>query len=99
LPELFEFFRSVVTPANMMIAADGTPKMTDFGPAKRLEADSNETRSGAILGTPCFMSPEQASGELHRVAFDKGSTSHATASIRSAVVENPENPIESRAAA
>ena len=50
-----------------MIAADGTLKVTDFGLAKRLEDDSNETRSGAILGTPCYMSPEQASGESHRV--------------------------------
>ncbi len=54
-------------PANVMIAADGTFKVTDFGLAKRLDDDSNETRSGAILGTPCYMSPEQAGGESHRV--------------------------------
>ena len=39
-----------------------TPKITDFGLAKNLESDSGHTRTGAILGTPSYISPEQASG-------------------------------------
>src|SRR6202034_2694043 len=50
-------------PANVLLASDGTLKITDFGLAKRLEGDSSQTRSGSILGTPSYMSPEQARGE------------------------------------
>jgi len=54
-------------PANVMLAADGTLKITDFGLAKRLEGDSTQTRTGSILGTPTYMAPEQARGETHGV--------------------------------
>ena len=54
-------------PANVLIAADGTLKVTDFGLVKRLEDDSSQTRTGSILGTPSYMSPEQAKGETHNV--------------------------------
>ena len=50
-------------PANVLLAADGTLKITDFGLVKRLESDSGQTRSGSILGTPSYMAPEQARGE------------------------------------
>jgi eukaryotic-like serine/threonine-protein kinase len=50
-------------PANVLIAADGTLKITDFGLVKRLESDSGQTRTGSILGTPSYMAPEQARGE------------------------------------
>ena len=49
-------------PANVLLAADGAPKITDFGLAKRLDADAAQTRTGDILGTPSYMAPEQARG-------------------------------------
>jgi serine/threonine protein kinase len=46
-------------PANVLLSADSQPKVTDFGLAKRFDEQGN-TRSGAILGTPSYMAPEQA---------------------------------------
>ena len=51
-------------PANVLLMPDGTPKVTDFGLAKLLGAsESSATQTGAILGTPSYMAPEQARGE------------------------------------
>jgi serine/threonine-protein kinase len=49
-------------PSNILIDREGRPHVTDFGLAKRVTGDTQLTRSGAILGTPCHMAPEQAAG-------------------------------------
>ena len=49
-------------PANILIDGEGHPHVTDFGLAKRIHDDIEMTASGAILGTPAYMSPEQAVG-------------------------------------
>jgi len=56
-------------PHNVMIEADGTPRLTDFGLAKiRDDSSASLTASGAILGTPAYMSPEQADGDRHQTS-------------------------------
>src|SRR5439155_19587764 len=47
-------------PGNILLAADGTPKVTDFGLAKRLDSSAGLTRTGAGFGTPSYMAPDQA---------------------------------------
>ena len=54
-------------PSNILYSSDGIPKVTDFGLAKRLESDSKQTESGQIMGTPCYMAPEQATGKTRDV--------------------------------
>ncbi|HEY5914066.1 MAG TPA: protein kinase [Verrucomicrobiae bacterium] len=50
-------------PSNILIDQEDQPRITDFGLAKRLESDSNLTVSGQVLGSPNYMSPEQAGGK------------------------------------
>jgi tetratricopeptide (TPR) repeat protein len=54
-------------PGNVLLTADGTPKITDFGVAKRLDEDSGRTHAGDVLGTPSYMAPEQAWGRHKEV--------------------------------
>jgi tetratricopeptide (TPR) repeat protein/tRNA A-37 threonylcarbamoyl transferase component Bud32 len=49
-------------PANVLLTKQGMPKITDFGLAKRLEGTDGNTRTGAIVGTPSYLAPEQALG-------------------------------------
>jgi serine/threonine protein kinase len=54
-------------PSNIMLTADGTPRVMDFGLAKRDAGEVTVTVEGQVLGTPAYMSPEQASGQAHHV--------------------------------
>jgi serine/threonine-protein kinase len=49
-------------PGNVLLTADGVPKITDFGVAKRMDSELARTKTGAVLGTPGYMAPEQAAG-------------------------------------
>jgi tetratricopeptide (TPR) repeat protein len=53
-------------PGNVLIAEDGEPKITDFGLAKKLD-EVGQTQTGAIMGTPSYMAPEQALGQVHAI--------------------------------
>ncbi len=52
-------------PANVMLDVDGEPRIMDFGLAKREAGEITMTIEGKVLGTPAYMSPEQAKGESH----------------------------------
>jgi len=56
-----------VKPSNIMLDADGEPHLMDFGLAKREAGEVTITVDGKVLGTPAYMSPEQARGEGHQV--------------------------------
>jgi hypothetical protein len=55
-------------PANILLDEQGEPYITDFGLAKRVQGDGHLTRSGAIMGSPSYMAPEQASGQRGAIA-------------------------------
>lgn len=54
-------------PSNILLTKKGQPKITDFGIAKDLDQTSHQTATGALLGTPGYMAPEQASGNVEMI--------------------------------
>lgn len=57
-------------PANLMRRADGTLALIDFGVAKHLTDDLEQTRTGEVVGSPYYLSPEQAAGRAVSLASD-----------------------------
>lgn len=56
-----------ITPANILVDLEDRPHLMDFGLAKRETDEPPMTLDGQVLGTPAYMSPEQARGESHKV--------------------------------
>ncbi len=54
-------------PSNILLDRSGRPRVTDFGLAKQLQHDSSLTAAGDVMGTPGYMSPEQAMGAADQV--------------------------------
>ena len=57
-----------IKPSNILLDERGEPFVTDFGLAKIFDTDGGQTRTGAIVGTPSYMSPEQAAGRNHLIS-------------------------------
>jgi serine/threonine protein kinase len=54
-------------PSNILLDAGDEPHVTDFGLAKKLGGEKGHTATGAVMGTPSYMSPEQAAGKTHEL--------------------------------
>ncbi|WP_218933124.1 serine/threonine protein kinase [Roseimaritima multifibrata] len=56
-----------IKPDNVLIDRGGEPQLLDFGLAKNIEDDGSQTIDGTVLGTPAYMAPEQARGEIQQI--------------------------------
>ena len=54
-------------PSNILIDGEGRPRVTDFGLAKRVDGGSDLTDTGQVMGTPSYMPPEQAAGQIKAI--------------------------------
>jgi len=68
-------------PSNILIDENNQPLVTDFGLAKHMLVDESLTQTGAIVGTPSYMSPEQAEGSNGRVAITPASDIYSLGAI------------------
>lgn len=57
-----------IKPSNILIDDQGQPRITDFGLARHMAGSAPITHTGAVLGTPAYMSPEQAAGSRGEVS-------------------------------
>ncbi len=69
-------------PQNVMLTSDRWPYVMDFGLAKALQTESSISVSGAVMGTPAYMPPEQAQGQLDQIdaqsdVYSLGTTMYA----------------------
>jgi serine/threonine protein kinase len=81
-------------PANVLLGRDGVPKVTDFGIAKRTDGGDSATQTGVIMGTPSYMSPEQAAGRTREVGplTDVYSLGRSCTSASPAAPRSPPRP-------
>jgi TolB-like protein len=56
-----------IKPGNILLDAKGEPHLTDFGLARLVESESSITRTLDVMGTPSYMAPEQAAGEITKL--------------------------------
>ncbi|MCP4449781.1 MAG: serine/threonine protein kinase [Myxococcales bacterium] len=99
-----------IKPANVMVTKKGRLVLADFGVARVGDDDSVVTRTGAVLGTPAYMSPEQASGEevdarsdlyslgatLYRLATGSVPYGGSSAQVISGILDGKKVPAEQR---